>query len=413
MRKIQAHVDEEGRLVLPDGTASQYGLKPGAEVLIDEKATGLHLRAPIGHLSKVYVEPTNGCNLRCVTCVRNVWDEPLGLMENRTFARIIEGLKDFSQPPMIFFGGFGEPLSHPNIIDMVHQARAMGSRVELITNGTLLTPDLSKGLISAGLNTLWVSLDGASPESYADVRLGATLPEVLANMTAFRHACRGDLFFPEPSIGIVFVAMKRNIADLSSILGIANRFWATRVLVTNVLPYTAEMYHEILYLRALNDIVYAPSPYRLSLPKIDVDSVTYDSLYHALRNWRSVNFAGGDLCESTNRCPFIESGATAISWEGNISPCLPLLHTHVTHLFDTERSLKRHIVGNMNERSLHDLWNTPDYVAFRKRVQEFDFSPCTSCGGCELFESNEEDCFGNTFPTCGGCLWGQGIIQCP
>jgi len=413
MRKIQAHVDEEGRLVLPKALVSQYGLKPGTQVLIDEKASGLHVHSPAGHLGKVYIEPTNGCNLRCVTCVRNVWDEPLGLMESRTFARIIEGLRDFSPPPMVFFGGFGEPLSHPNIIDMVHQAKAIGSRVELITNGTLLTPDLSKGLISAGLNTLWVSLDGASPESYADVRLGATLPEVLANMTAFRHACRGDLFFPEPSIGIVFVAMKRNIADLSSILGIANRFWATRVLVTNVLPYTAEMYHEILYLRALNDIVYAPSPYRLSLPKIDVDSVTYDSLYHALRNWRSVNFAGGDLCESTNRCPFIESGATAISWEGNISPCLPLLHTHVTHLFDTERSLKRHIVGNMNERSLHDLWNTPDYVAFRKRVQEFDFSPCTSCGGCELFESNEEDCFGNTFPTCGACLWGQGIIQCP
>ncbi len=26
---------------------------------------------------------------------------------------------------------------------------------------------------------------------------------------------------------------------------------------------------------------------------------------------------------------------------------------------------------------------------------------------------NEEDCFGNTFPTCGGCLWAQGVIRCP
>ncbi len=413
MRKIEANVDKEGRLVLPEDIVSQYGLKPGAQVLIDEKASGLHVHSPAGHLGKVYIEPTNGCNLRCVTCVRNVWDEPLGLMESRTFARVIEGLRDFSPPPMVFFGGFGEPLSHPDIIDMVHQAKAIGSRVELITNGTLLTPDTSKGLISAGLDMLWISLDGASPESYSDVRLGATLPEVLANMTSFRHACRGDIFLPEPSIGIVFVAMQRNIADLSSILGLANRFQATHLLVTNVLPYTSEMYHEILYLRALNDVVYAPSPYRFSLPKIDVDSVTYDSLYHALRNWRSVNFAGGDLCESTNRCPFIESGATAISWEGNISPCLPLLHTHVTYLFDTERSLKRHIVGNVNERSVSDLWHSPDYVAFRERVQEFDFSPCTSCGGCELFDSNEEDCFGNTFPTCGACLWGQGVIQCP
>jgi MoaA/NifB/PqqE/SkfB family radical SAM enzyme len=413
MRKIQAHVDEKGRLVLPGNLVCRYGFKPGAQVLIDEKATGLHVHTPASHLRKVYIEPTNDCNLRCVTCVRNVWNEPLGLMENRTFTRIIEGLKDFSPLPLIFFGGFGEPLSHPDIIDMVRQAKAIGSRVELITNGTLLTPDTSKGLISAGLDMLWVSLDGASPESYADVRLGATLPEVLANMTAFRHACRGDFFFPEPSTGIVFVAMKRNIADLPSVLGLANRFWATSLLITNVLPYTADMCREMLYLRALNDPVYFPSPFRLSLPKIDVDSATYDSLYHVLRNFRSVNFAGGDLGESTNRCPFIESGATAMSWEGNMSPCLPLLHSHATYLHDTERSLRRHVVGNVHERSLHDLWHTPDHVAFRERVQGFDFSPCTSCGGCDLFESNEEDCFGNTFPTCGGCLWAQGIIQCP
>lgn len=33
--------------------------------------------------------------------------------------------------------------------------------------------------------------------------------------------------------------------------------------------------------------------------------------------------------------------------------------------------------------------------------------------GCEMSEANEEDCLGNTFPACGGCLWAQGIIQCP
>jgi hypothetical protein len=65
------------------------------------------------------------------------------------------------------------------------------------------------------------------------------------------------------------------------------------------------------------------------------------------------------------------------------------------------------------ERSLAKLWYTPEHVAFRERVQVFDFSPCTICGGCDLADNNEEDCFGNVFPTCGGCLWAQGVIQCP
>jgi cholesterol oxidase len=38
---------------------------------------------------------------------------------------------------------------------------------------------------------------------------------------------------------------------------------------------------------------------------------------------------------------------------------------------------------------------------------------CTFCGGCDMSESNVEDCFGNEFPTCGGCLWSQGVVQCP
>jgi hypothetical protein len=67
----------------------------------------------------------------------------------------------------------------------------------------------------------------------------------------------------------------------------------------------------------------------------------------------------------------------------------------------------------VTENSLADLWNTPEHIAFRERLQTFDFPPCVLCGGCELAEKNEEDCEGNVFPTCGGCLWSQGVIQCP
>jgi hypothetical protein len=46
-------------------------------------------------------------------------------------------------------------------------------------------------------------------------------------------------------------------------------------------------------------------------------------------------------------------------------------------------------------------------------VIAFDFSPCVHCGGCEWAESNEMDCFGNSFPVCGDCLWARGVILCP
>jgi bifunctional DNA-binding transcriptional regulator/antitoxin component of YhaV-PrlF toxin-antitoxin module len=80
-----AYVDTEGRLVLPPELASHFGLKPGAQVLVDEAGNSLRLLKPVTHLSKVYIEPTNRCNLECRTCVGNVWDEPLGEMSKTTF----------------------------------------------------------------------------------------------------------------------------------------------------------------------------------------------------------------------------------------------------------------------------------------------------------------------------------------
>jgi MoaA/NifB/PqqE/SkfB family radical SAM enzyme len=326
----------------------------------------------------------------------------------------VEGLRAFTPPPTVFFGGFGEPLAHPYIVDMVAQASALGCPIELITNGILLTEPTSRELIAAGLDRLWVSLDGARPESYADVRLGAVLPQVLANVSKFSD-CRPPRRPRHPEIGVVFVAMRRNVADLPRIINMSRNLGATRFLVTNVLPYTAEMRSEILYHRALSDITYLPSPWMpyVDLPKMDVDEKTRHVLYEVMRSHRNISLAGHNLGDSNNRCPFVDAGAGVIGWQGGLSPCLPLLHDHTSYLDGRERSSRGYITGRLADATLADLWYAPEHIAFRQRVRAFDFSPCTFCGGCDYSLENEEDCFGNTFPTCGGCLWAQGVIRCP
>lgn len=409
-----AKVDPEGRLVLPAEFARGYGLAPGAEVRIDAEANGLRLRRPIANLAKVYVEPTNLCNLNCRTCVRNAWEEPLGRMSEAIFNRFMEGIRQFDNPPTIFFGGLGEPLFHPQIIEMVAEAKQAGCRVELITNGTLLAGQLSQGLVEAGLDLLWVSLDGADPDSYADVRLGAALPQIIQNVESF-HALRRTIDNGKPEIGIAFVAMRRNIGELPAVLRLSTRLRASRISISNVLPYTQELCGQVLYSRVLGEIRNAPSPWvpSLDLPKIDANEATREALHYIRRGGYNLSYNGDYLGRGIDRCPFIEGGATAISWDGSLSPCLPLMHDHDCFLDERRRHSRRYVVGNLAEHSLDELWVRPDYVSFRRRVQEFDFSPCASCGGCELSETNEEDCFGNTFPTCGGCLWAKNVIQCP
>ncbi len=338
----------------------------------------------------------------------------MGRMSETMFAQILEGIAAISPRPTVFFGGLGEPLFHPRTIEMVARIKQLGATVELITNGTLLTEKRSRQLIEAGLDILWVSIDGATPESYTDVRLGAALPKVLKNITRLRQMRPGG-HQPRPQIGIAFVAMQRNIIELPEVLAIARRVGATYFKISNVLPYTDELRDEILYRRTLNDITYLPSSQlpRLSIPKMEINEKTQAALFKALSSGFNVTFAGNNLGGTNDVCTFIESGSISIGWNGNVSPCLPLLHSHVHHINGRKRASRRHIIGNLAEQGLLALWNDPEYVAYRERVQSFAFAPCTFCGGCELLDANEKDCLGNSFPACGGCLWAQGVIHCP
>jgi MoaA/NifB/PqqE/SkfB family radical SAM enzyme len=411
---LWAEVDENGRLVLPPELVSRYGLTAGAKLRVDLHKDAIRLHRPVTHLAKIYVEPTNFCNLNCVTCMRNNWQVTIGHMSPDTFDCLIDGLETALPPPLVLFGGIGEPLTHARLPEMIARVKQLGSTVEVISNGTLLTETVSRKLIDAGLDTLWVSLDGARPESYADVRLGAELPKVLDNLDQFRRL-RKPAHRPVPQIGIAFVAMKRNIADLPELLAIGKRLGVMRFHVSNLLPHTAAMDDEILYRRNMRDITYLPSPWlrQLQLPKMDINEYTSAPILKALNSGYNVEFAGSNLGLTNDVCTFIEAGSLTVGWDGTVAPCPPLLYTHIAYLQGYERVSSRHPLGNIRQRSLRELWLDPEYVDYRERVHQFAFAPCSSCGGCDLSRDNDTDCFDSISPACGGCLWAQGVIRCP
>jgi MoaA/NifB/PqqE/SkfB family radical SAM enzyme len=267
--------------------------------------------------------------------------------------------------------------------------------------------------VAAGLDRLWVSLDGATPASYMDVRLGAELPRVIANLEALRTAkYQQDSLLPR--LGIAFVAMKRNIAELPAVIDLGKRLGADTFSVSHVLPYTPEMREEALYqeLHVGEDAVTEWSP-KIVLPKMELNAWTEPVLLASLRKGGSVSLARQELRQGADRCPFLEKGSLAVRWDGEVAPCLALLHDHDNYLGFRRRRSHAHSTGNIGRRPLQEIWDDPAYRALRERILAFDFSFCTECNSCDLADSNREDCFGNVAPTCGGCLWAQGLIQCP
>jgi MoaA/NifB/PqqE/SkfB family radical SAM enzyme len=378
-------------------------------------------------LNKIYVEPTNRCNLTCVTCIRNTWEEPFGGMDWSVYQALIDGLADFPGTRTIAFAGSGEPLLHSRFLDMVSLAHERGLRTEMTSNAMLLTPPLAERLIDAGLDQFTVSIDGTSNEAHAKVRPGASLEGIMDNVrTLYRWSEKkagtqldieidlGIGFSAPLKIGIEFVAMKRNIHELPDLQKLAERIKASFILVSNVLPYTAELQDEILY--NLETTGYegpggVGNPLWI-LPKMDWSRATQEPLSKILRRQAILSYLDINLNQRNNYCPFVQAGSLAVAWHGGVSPCPPLLHSHTCYLRGRKKFFRRCEYGRLPLQSLRAVWSNPEYAAFRERVRKFEFSPCTDCGGCRDAEGNEGDCFGNPFPVCGDCLWARGILRC-
>jgi MoaA/NifB/PqqE/SkfB family radical SAM enzyme len=299
----------------------------------------------------------------------------------------------------------------------VKQAKGRGHRVALISNGILLTADMARQLIDLKLDMLWVSLDGASAECYADIRLGDMLPVVLKNLAYLRSLKYRQfglsLWSGYPKLGIAFVAMRRNIHDLGEVIRLGSRLGATEFSVSNVLAHDASLLAENLYMRSLDRAAGLEIRPSVHLPLMDIQPQTLKALGDVMTDLNHLEFTGSCLNRNMDQCPFIERGSMAVRWDGKVSPCLPLLYTHRHYLGNRERTSREYFVGDVCDHDLLNIWNAAQYRELRKRLQDFDFSPCAFCNSCEMALENVEDCFGNNQPTCGGCLWAQGLIRCP
>lgn len=408
-------VHEDGVLRLHEEQARGWGLLQGAEVVVEERPDGLFLRPADPPLRKLYVEPTTACNLDCAICVRHSWAEPGGTMPMTTYGRLVDGLREVPSLDTIAFWGLGEPLLHPGIIDMVRLANELGVKTELITNGLLLDPGLAEGLVLAGLDTLIVSVDGTSSLPEAPVR-GIADPRLvqqrIRNVRVARHAHDSR----KPEIGLEFVATHRNLSQLPGLRRLAYSMGAAFVVVTNVLPYTREFADEILYSMAAGSFCPRPrsmwSP-EIVLPRMDARPEYLGPLLELLRGGGSIAPLLGHPEKGYGYCRFVREGTAAIGWDGGVSPCIALMHSYTCYIMGREKAVRRYQVANVNDEPIATIWQRDELRRFRRRVVDFDFSPCADCGGCQYSESNEEDCFGNQFPVCGDCLWARGIIQCP
>ncbi|HBG47507.1 MAG TPA: hypothetical protein DDW94_11050 [Deltaproteobacteria bacterium] len=134
------------------------------------------------------VEVSSGCNLKCPFCAHTHKRGAVaaGLMDRVVFGRIIdEGAENGLYG--VKFNIRGEPLTHTEVAGFAAYAKRKGMRdVYFNTNAMLLTEEVSRALIDAGLDRISVSFEGYSKDVYESYRVGAEFDTVVRNVEALQ-----------------------------------------------------------------------------------------------------------------------------------------------------------------------------------------------------------------------------------
>lgn len=116
----------------------------------------------------------------------------------------------------------GEPLMHPQLVELVRQAktRLPGCNLDMSTNATLLHR-FADDLVDAGIDDVYVSIDGPTPEVNNPIRGRRSFERAIAGLKslqeASRRAGRG------PNIALNFVVTGMNYEYLPDMVRLAER----------------------------------------------------------------------------------------------------------------------------------------------------------------------------------------------
>lgn len=108
------------------------------------------------HPEVAQIEITNRCNFNCAMCQRFPLKVPIKDMDFNIYKKIINKLDGVDE---VILTGWGEPLLHPKIIEMVKFAKQKNKSVNFTSNGSLLSKELARKILDCRLDSISFSID--------------------------------------------------------------------------------------------------------------------------------------------------------------------------------------------------------------------------------------------------------------
>jgi len=188
----------------------------------------------------IEIEPTLGCNLRCVMCHVSYMDGKVKSLDLGTLERI-----SFLEGRHVIIGSVFEPTIHPRFNDLIDRLNRNRNRIELITNGTRISKLDAPALYDSDLAIVTFSFDGIRKDTYESIRRNADYDRTLKNILYFRERFRERPTY----FALNSTMMRKNLGETWETVDFWDRhgFDVARLIFMVVRDSNAELIRESLY----------------------------------------------------------------------------------------------------------------------------------------------------------------------
>jgi len=279
---------------------------------------------------EIMVEVTNYCNIRCSMCSNPIIKRKKGYMSWDILKKLVDEIKGKAE--LIYLYGLGEPLLHPQIIEMIQYCKNNNLRVGLSINVTLLSEKMSQKLLNSGLDYLIFSLGGFTKETHEKILVNAKYELVHKNIMDYirlKAETKNKLYTI-----IQLVYLEENKHEVNEFV----KYWKK--------------------FKQLNEVRIKPY-------------VNFDYMPKKIEPNKS---------QKKPRCFYIWRQAY-IYWDGTVIMCC----------MDADNTYP---LGNINKDSLYNIWNNDKIRTIRTLHNTGNVSKCELCSVCNLSQFSRIIVFG-------------------
>ena len=324
------------------------------------------------------IEPTLGCNLRCVMCHVSTMKEKTQFLDIDALANATEDVTDIH----VMIGSEFEPTIHPNFDKLLRLAADRRWKVDFLTNAANLHRYDDAILSSVRFHVFNVSFDGITKANFERIRRGADYDVVLANALRGAAIARRNGAYT----AVNAVVLRSNLGELRDLI----QFWddqgfdLVRLFAVQLRAADEDLFAESLYpvadefVRALDEAARMVADRKL---RIGVRSGYFGTSDFRPPDGIAVHEATISSTNPTHRhVPGVRQDFLSGRWPGMDWPC-SAAHVYARIRWDGNVDLcnKREIViGNIRDKTFRQIWSDHAAREHRRSIRD-DVSLCSNC----------------------------------